>query len=129
MKFAVDTHALVWHLAEDRRLSRRAGKLLGQCESGASTAHVSTIVLMEISMLEALGRIIGSYPELRDQLERRPGFVIEPLTAEDVDEARSLAKLHDPFDRMIAGTSIRLGLPLLTRDATMTEDPRIDTIW
>jgi PIN domain nuclease of toxin-antitoxin system len=54
---------------------------------------------------------------------------MEPLLPEDVDEARALAGLRDPFDRIIAGTTIRLGLPLLTRDEVMTQSTRVRTWW
>jgi predicted nucleic acid-binding protein len=54
---------------------------------------------------------------------------MEPLLPEDVDEARALAGLRDAFDRMIAGTALRLGLPLLTRDEAMTQLTRLRTWW
>ena len=51
----------------------------------------------------------------------RPGFPLEALTPEDVDEARGLGMLIDPFDRLIAGTALRLGLPLMTNDGLITD--------
>jgi hypothetical protein len=71
-------------------------------------------VLMELVLLEHAGRLRVSYRELREQLALRPGFPLEPTTPEDVDEARSLGVLVDPFDRLIVGTALRLGLPLMT---------------
>ena len=52
-------------------------------------------------------------------------------------QIRSFADLHasemgdlvDPFDRLIAGTAARLGLPLLTRDRLIAASSRVRTYW
>lgn len=130
MNLVVDTHPLVWHLTgRQERLSRRARVAFSGVERGRVTLHVPAIVLMEIVLLEQLGRVRGSYADLRRQLDLRPTIRMEPLLPEDVDEARALAGLRDPFDRMIAGTALRLGLPLLTRDEAMTKSSRVRTWW
>lgn len=130
MNLVVDTHPLVWHLTgRQTQLSRRARWAFAGVEQGRVTLHVPAIVLMEIALLEQLGRVRGSYADLRRQLDLRPTIRMEPLLPEDVDEARALADFRDPFDRMIAGTALRLGLPLLTRDEVMTESSRVRTWW
>lgn len=86
-------------------------------------------MLFEVVLLEQRGRLRVSYRELREQLSLRPGFPIEPLTSEDIDEARGLVALVDPFDRLVAGTSLRLGLPLLTNDERITDSGQVQTYW
>lgn len=130
MNLVVDTHALVWYLSgQDRRLSARARRAFAAADSGHSRIHVPVTVLMEVVLLEQLGRLRVSYGELRQQLALRPGFPLEPITPEDVDEARGLGDLPDPFDRLIAGTALRLGLLLMTRDELITGTTRIPTYW
>jgi PIN domain nuclease of toxin-antitoxin system len=125
-----DTHPLVWYLSgADRRLSSKARKLFAAAEAGRSTLYVPAVVMMEIVLLDQMGRIRVSYAELREQLSLRPSVRIEPLTAEDVDEARGLASVSDPFDRLIAGTSLRLGIPLLTRDEVLRQISAVRTVW
>ena len=59
----------------------------------------------------------------------RPGFPLQATTPEDVDEARNLGVLVDPFDRLIAGAALRLGLALLTNDDLITGSNRVRTYW
>jgi len=130
VNLVTDTHALVWYLSgELRRLGRRARHAFAQADSARWTVRVPSVVLMEIVLLEQRGRIRLSYRELREQLAIRPGLPIEPLTAEDIDEARALAVLSDPFDCLIAGTAKRLDLPLITNDAAITKTGLVPTHW
>ena len=98
-------------------------------ERGRSTIHVPVAVLFEVILLEHAGRLRISYQELRDQLSLRPALPLVPVTPDDVDEARTLGALDDPFDRLIVGTAIRLGLPLITNDEPITRSKRIRTFW
>lgn len=130
MNLVVDTHAIVWHLSgQERRLSARARRAFSTAESGRSRIHVPVAVLMELVLLEQMGRLRISYRELREQLVLRPGFPLEAMTPEDVDEARGLGVLVDPFDRLISGTALRLGLPLMTNDSLITNSKRVKTYW
>jgi len=130
MNLVADTHALVWHLSgQMRRLSRRARHAFAEAEAGRWTVRVPAVVLMQVVLLEHRGRLRISYRELRDQLSIRPGLPIEPLMPEDVDEARALAALTDPFDCLIAGTARRLGLALLTNDEAITGTGLIRAHW
>jgi len=58
-----------------------------------------------------------------------PGLPIEPLGWEDVREARGLTTLVDPFDRLIAGTALRLEVPLLTSDERICRSGLVRTVW
>ena len=130
MNLVADTHALVWYLSgQRRRLSRRARHAFAQAEAARWTVRVPTVALMEIVLLERRGRIRLAYAELREQLSIRPGLPIEPLTADDIDEARTLAPLPDPFDCLIAGTARRLNLPLITNDEAITRTGLVSTHW
>ena len=130
MNVVTDTHPLIWFLTgRTRRLSQTARRVFNAAEAGRSGLHIPAVVLMELVLLEQIGRIRLSYADLRAQLALRPTIQIEPLDAADVDEARALAALPDPFDRMIAGTAVRLGLPLLTADAKIGALPNVETVW
>ena len=130
MNLVVDTHALVWYLSGwERRLSARVRRTFSAAERGRSTIHVPVAVLFELVLLEHAGRLRISHRELREQLSLRPALPLVPVTPDDVDEARTLGALDDPFDRLIVGTAIRLGLPLITSDELITRSKRVRTFW
>ena len=129
--FVTDTHPLAYYA--DRRfskLSKRARGLFDGADEGAILISIPTIVLAELTILLRLERLRIPLPFdkwCRD-LEAHPGFSIEPLLWTDVTEMRHLP-FKDPFDRMIVGTAKRLGLPLITKDAEITDSGLTETIW
>ena len=130
MNLATDTHPLLWLLdGSPRKLSRFARSAFAAAEEARITMHVPVIVLAEIVLLESLAKIDLSYSELVAQLALRPGFSLENLTPEDIDSARTLAHVRDPFDRLIAATASRLGVPLLTADEALEEARGVTTRW
>jgi PIN domain nuclease of toxin-antitoxin system len=50
------------------------------------------------------------------------------LEWQDVDHARHLP-FKDPFDCLIAGTAMRLAMPLITKDTAMRESHVVETMW
>jgi PIN domain nuclease of toxin-antitoxin system len=51
------------------------------------------------------------------------------LDAGVVSEARALPALRDPFDRLIAGTAVALGVPLVSPDTRMARSGRVEVVW
>jgi PIN domain nuclease of toxin-antitoxin system len=130
--YVADTHVVLWFAAGERqRLGRKVRRIIDDLSSGRSIVSVSVVSLWEIAMLHDQGRIRlrAGFTAWSDALERLRGVSIEPLTRGDVEEARSLRELLDPHDRLIAGTSLRLGVPLLTADERMADHRRVVTIW
>jgi PIN domain nuclease of toxin-antitoxin system len=130
--YVADTHVVLWFAAGERqRLGRKVRRIIDDLSSGRSIVSVSVVSLWEIAMLHDHGRIRlrAGFTAWSDALERLRGVSIEPLTRGDVEEARSLRELLDPHDRLIAGTSLRLGVPLLTADERMADHRRVVTIW
>jgi PIN domain nuclease of toxin-antitoxin system len=111
----LDTHSLLWWLAGDSRLSAHARAAI----EGASTVHVSAVSVWEISIKTQLGKLPQGellLAELPSVLERQ-GFLTLPIVARDGQMAGLLPSHHrDPFDRMLAAQSLRLGLPLVSND-------------
>jgi len=120
----LDTHVLIWWMAESGSLSEGQRGLLAGV-SPARPALVSDISLWEIATLCERGRISLSLP-VREWLERAtaPPFVqrigISPAVAAQV--AALPASFHrDPADRIIVSTAMILGATLLTCDRRIIE--------
>lgn len=90
-----------------------------------------TVCLFEVGQLEEQGRIRLGVPFERwcDLVEGAEALIVLPLRREHVSEARALPALRDPFDRMIAGTAIALGVPLLTPDTRIGDVGRLSVVW
>ena len=56
---AVDTHAIVWYLSADRRLSARAADVLDSATAAGQFIHVPSICLVELTYLIEKGRLPG----------------------------------------------------------------------
>jgi PIN domain nuclease of toxin-antitoxin system len=128
LKALVDTHALLWWLAGDDRLSPRAHELL------ADSAHqrlVSTASLWEIAIKFNSGRLTAAGLTLREiaQELQRQRFLLLPVRLEDLLRLEELPWLHrDPFDRLILAQAIQEAIPLLTADRLITQY-QFETIW
>jgi PIN domain nuclease of toxin-antitoxin system len=112
-----DTHALLWWLADDPRLSDRAREVIA---AGELPVHFSAASVWEAEIKATAGKLVLS-DDLLDALEA-DRFVELPVTARHVREAARLPPLHrDPFDRMIAAQARIEGLTVITGDRKIAE--------
>jgi len=128
----LDTVALLGYLGgAPRGLGRSARRTFDQARAGRLRLAVPTVCLFEVSQLEERGRIslTASFEHWCDLLEETEALLLLPLARDHVSEARSLPILRDPFDRLIAGTAVALGLPLITPDARIAQLKRVAVIW
>jgi PIN domain nuclease of toxin-antitoxin system len=131
-RYLADTHAALWWFGGAvPRLGRAARRVFQQAEAGGCEVILSVISLWEIGELYDSGRLRlpAGYVAWCDELEKLPGFRFEPLTRPDVDCARALRGLRDPADRLIAGTAVRLQVPLLTADARIVASRAAKVVW
>jgi PIN domain nuclease of toxin-antitoxin system len=128
VKVLLDTHALLWWLTDDRRLSRRARKVIAD---PTSTVLVSSASAWEMATKLRLGKLRdpdGAVPRLPAILLER-GLVELPVTVAHAIEAGLLPAQHrDPFDRMLAAQSRCEGAPLVTNDPAFG-DYGIRIVW
>jgi PIN domain nuclease of toxin-antitoxin system len=114
LKLLLDTHAVIWWLGGDGRLSESARNAIAR---GPDEAAVSAATVWEASIKRASGRLLG--PDLVPAVGAA-GF---PFLAIDQHHARlagELPLLHrDPFDRMLVAQAMLEGLTLVSRDARL----------
>lgn len=128
MKVLLDTHAVLWALANDPRLGKGARKMIVQAE--ADDLAISDITLLEIALLAQRGRITlsGSLGKLLDEVAGAfRVLAISPAIAELAMALR--LKQADPFDRVIAASALHHKLLLLSRDRHLAASREVKTLW
>lgn len=131
-EIVIDTAPLLAFLAGALGgLGSGARRALRRASAGRVRLVVPTICLFEVGQLAERGRIaLGlSFDEWCERLVAVPALRVVPLEIPHVSEARALPSLRDPFDRLIAGTAVALGAPLLTSDARIANSERVRVIW
>jgi PIN domain nuclease of toxin-antitoxin system len=114
VKLLLDTHALLWWLAGDRRLSKRARALIGD---EANEIYVSAASAWEVATKHRIGRLPDAGDLVADFAGQvaDQGFVSLPITLEHAQRAGSLAGSHrDPFDRMLIAQGHAENLTLIS---------------
>lgn len=97
MRLLLDTHVLLWWLADDPALPESHRRHIGRPKNDV---FVSAITLAEISLKSSLGKL--ELPAGFDDAVASSGFEDLPFTSEHALTLRELPWHHrDPFDRML----------------------------
>jgi PIN domain nuclease of toxin-antitoxin system len=115
----------------DRSLGPDARRLVKRAARTGALLGIPSVCLFEVAQLEERGRLKLRLPfdEWCGLLEESPGLRILPLDLGVVSEARALPALRDPLDRLIAGTAVAHGVPLMTPDRRMANSGRLSVVW
>jgi PIN domain nuclease of toxin-antitoxin system len=113
MRLLLDTHALLWWLADDPALASGAKEAIA---APGTSVFVSAASAWEISIKRAIGRL-----EAPADLEAQIGasrFDPLPITVGHALAAGALPRHHDdPFDRMLVAQAMAERLIIVTRDS------------
>jgi PIN domain nuclease of toxin-antitoxin system len=128
VRLLLDTHALIWWLAGDARLSPAARSAI---EDEANEVFVSAASAWEIATKHRLGKLPAAGPLAVDFARevRAQGFTPLPITLEHGQVAGALASEHrDPFDRMLAAQAREEKLGLVSIE-TLFDALDVVRIW
>lgn len=127
-----DTHATIWFLAGDSRLSLRARQSMEQAAQNGHQIAVSSITLIEIVYLVEKGRIPAQrFTQLANALDEPDSMFMQiPV---DLSVARSMSavdviQIPDMPDRIVAATAYWLKVPIISRDGRIRLS-NLQTIW
>jgi PIN domain nuclease of toxin-antitoxin system len=125
---AADTHAALWYLEDDRRLTSAAAAAL----DGADRILLPSVCLVEITYLVEKGRLDAAVlPRVFAELDRLDTtLALAPLDLGVVLALPDIPRLHVPDlpDRVIAATARHYSVPLVTRDGAIRASG-VETVW
>jgi len=128
----LDTHALVWWVAGDAALSKKAKAAIDHEQDGGQII-VSAISAWEIAMLVERERLALSM-EVQSWLATVAQIESVSFVPVDVEIACRSVQLpgafhRDPADRIIVATARKLAAPLVTVDDKIRAYAHVKSIW
>jgi len=132
MPIVLDTHAWVWWVTEDRRLSTKASHAIHRAvrEEGVS---LSVISVWEVAKKIEKNQLVLDRP-LRQWMDHAlgvAGLLLVELTPAILLESCELPQpFHgDPADQMIVACARHHGAVLVTKDQSLRRYPHVQTVW
>lgn len=132
IRVVADTHALLWYLYDDERLSGVARQAMDDAGARWGQIGISSIALVEVLYLVEKGRISPDSLDRIIEVLERPAAALAEIP---VDRHVALAmrridrpRVPDLPDRIVAATALCLGVPLISRDRRIRIAP-LTTIW
>ena len=129
MTDVVDTHALVWFLEKNPRLSTAARNAL---KDPSAKIVVPTIVLAEIHFLHARGRIASDLAGILTQLVPLANCVIYALDKAVVQRLPTSLNIHDAIivaTALVFRDMLGENTAIVSKDAQITGSGLIGVIW
>jgi PIN domain nuclease of toxin-antitoxin system len=127
-----DTHAALWYLYADHRLSPVAKSVIDHAAARGRQIGISSVTLAELVYLIEKNRLPahvygGLEAALDDPLH---AFIEVPCTKTVVRAMRAIprADIPDMPDRLIAATAASLAVPIISRDGSIRSSA-VETIW
>ncbi len=120
MKCLLDTHALLWWLADDPRLGRQARAVIAE---PANTILVSVVSLWELSVKHRIGKLSADVEEIASAADQQ-GFVALPIHRAHLKTLAGLPMHHrDPFDHLLIAQAISEGAAFISSDRHAIQYP------
>jgi PIN domain nuclease of toxin-antitoxin system len=121
MPYVTDTHSMVWYMTGDPKLSIEARKTFEKADLGQDSIFISCISFFELLYLTEKRKIVIEFDKFISTVSMSRNYRIEPLCLPIILKSRMIPRedISDPWDRLIAATSIHLGFPLITRDKSL----------
>jgi PIN domain nuclease of toxin-antitoxin system len=128
LRLLLDTHALIWALGDDQRLSERAREAIGDREN---EILVSAVSAMEVTTKYRLGKLpqaeqlAGSFLSII----RAADYTPLPISGEHAASAGNLEIDHkDPFDRLLIAQA-QLEDALLVSNEKLFDGFGVNRLW
>ncbi len=128
MRVLLDTHALLWWRAGDKRLSKRARAIVADEEN---EIFVSAASAWEVATKHRIGKLVQAGPLVVHfaRETRQQGFSELPISLDHAQVAGSLPGEHrDPFDRMLVAQAREEKMALVSSDEVF-DGFGVERVW
>ncbi len=127
--YIADTHALLWFLTWNQRLSPVARQILIQAETGAVQVFIHTIVLAELANVILKKQLPVTVHEVLNKIEQGDGFAVVPFDLDVFQTMLTLPNHWEIHDKIIAATARYYQAKLITRDEVLRNADELETVW
>ncbi len=127
--YVLDTHALIWYLTRDERLSPAARRAFEEIERGEARGLIPIVVLLELIRIEEKDLIPPLWDVAIATLLGEGRFEVVPLDLSLLALVRELPEIEDLHDRVIVAIARRYGAVLVTYDETIRQSGWVETLW
>lgn len=122
MKILLDTHTLLWTLADDKMIS----EVKNQINDGSNEVYVSVASLWEIEIKHSTraDSMPFSSKDILNILKESGGFILLPIKQEHISNIGYFIKqnIHkDPFDHLLLSVAYAEDIFLLSHDEKMSK--------
>jgi PIN domain nuclease of toxin-antitoxin system len=128
LRLLLDTHALIWWLAGDDALSRRARDAIADAANGV---FVSAASAMEVATKFRIGKLPGAalLAQNFEAIVAEQGFAELPISVHHARMAGELAIAHkDPFDRLLIAQALAEDMVLVSNEA-LFDAVAVKRVW
>jgi PIN domain nuclease of toxin-antitoxin system len=130
MPYVTDTHSLVWYMTDNPRLSEGARNVFKKADSLQEYISIPCIVFFELLYLIEKKKIVADFDSFLALFHQSKNYKIEPLCLPIIEKGKTISRdsVPDPWDRLIAATSLHLNLPLITHDESLS-NIGLQVVW
>lgn len=133
-EYVTDTHPLIWHLTNDRRLSTQAKSKFADADAGLCLIWIPGIVLIEMVYLAEKGVIPKVLVEHLIGLLHTPGLSyqvahLNQLTASTMLNHVPWSAVPELADRIVTATAYQLGISVISKDQKIQAAKLVPCVW
>ncbi len=132
MPTVLDTHAWIWWVTRDRRLSQKARTAIHTSQRD-DTLWLSLISVWELAKKVEKAQLVLDRPldQWLDEATAQPGLHLAELTRPILVESCRLPEPFpgDPADQIIVATARQHEAALVTKDRAIRQYPQVRSIW
>jgi predicted nucleic acid-binding protein len=129
MAYVADTHALVWHFTNDKRLGTAAKGVFDEVTAGQAVLIIPTIVLAELLYIARGKRPGFSFQQTLERIQSGSNYEIAVLDLPILQQSDTITAELELHDRLIVATAQLADAVLITKDLSIQSSGMVRTIW